>query len=246
MRNIIIFLLFMFTISCGHDNTFSVSKIINGNTIELENGVLVTLEKVNNNQGNINILERYANGGVLLYDSNAEKISSFSSDQISAIVYNSDGDCINELLASVTEITNDKVPQVGSEPIPHRSVVPFEKDGGILIMKAIVNGVEMNFIFDTGASLVSISQSEADSLHALGKLNDEDLLGKGAFTDANGDISVGTIINLANVQIGDRVLNDVKACVTQGLNAPLLLGQSAMEKFGKVSIDYTTNEIIFE
>ena len=96
------------------------------------------------------------------------------------------------------------------------------------------------------AGLISISQSVADDLYNKGKLRDSDFIGKGQFSDANGDITEGTIINLSSVTIGNRELNDVQACVTQGQNAPLLFGQSALQKFGKVSIDYSTNEITFE
>jgi aspartyl protease family protein len=77
-------------------------------------------------------------------------------------------------------------------------------------------------------------------------LRDIDFIGKGLFLDANGNITNGTIVNLSSVIIGNRELNDVQACVTQGQNTPLLFGQSALKKFGKVSIDYRTNEIRFE
>jgi aspartyl protease family protein len=56
----------------------------------------------------------------------------------------------------------------------------------------------------------------------------------------------GLLLTSSSVTIGNRELNDVRACVTQGQNAPLLFGQSALQKFGKVSIDYSTNEITFE
>ncbi len=96
----------------------------------------------------------------------------------------------------------------------------------------------MYFIFDTGASLVSISSKEAAALYAQGKIKESDLIGKGQFADANGNISEGTIINLSSVKIGDRILENVEACIVQNQDAPLLFGQSALQKFGKISIDY--------
>ena len=83
-------------------------------------------------------------------------------------------------------------------------------------------------------------------LYKQGKLSNEDILGTANFSDANGDISEGTIIILSTVKIGDKILSDVQASVVHNLNAPLLLGQTALEKFGKVSIDYYKNEITFE
>jgi len=232
--------------SCG-GNHFTVSKIVDGNTFELSNGVTVTLDKVGNSQENIKILERYLRGEILLYDDANEEIKDFASDHITAMVYNSDGDCVNNLLSGITEITKDKIPEVKDiSPSGDKTVVKFSHENSVLEIPVMINGVEMYFIFDTGAGLISISQSVADDLYNKGKLRDSDFIGKGQFSDANGDITEGTIINLSSVTIGNRELNDVQACVTQGQNAPLLFGQSALQKFGKVSIDYSTNEITFE
>ena len=74
----------------------------------------------------------------------------------------------------------------------------------------------------------------------------EDIVGKSNFIDANGDVSVGTIIILRKVKIGNKVLTNVEASVVNNLNAPLLIGQSALEKFDKISIDYGKSQITFE
>ena len=104
----------------------------------------------------------------------------------------------------------------------------------------------MTFIFDTGASLISISETEAAFLYKQGTLTDDDIIEKAEFSDANGDISEGTIVRLKSVSIGNRTLYDVRAVVVSGGRAPLLLGQSALSQFGKVSIDYTHKIISFE
>ena len=57
----------------------------------------------------------------------------------------------------------------------------------------------MFFIFDTGASIISISETEANFLWKQGKLTKEDIRGTANFSDANGDISEGTIIILKTV-----------------------------------------------
>lgn len=247
MRNLLFIIVSIFFLSCAGNN-FSVTNIINGNTIELSNGVKVKLDNVANNQENVKILERYLKGKISLFDANNEEINDFSSEQVTAIVYNSDGDCINDLLVGVTEITKEKKPEIKKSisEISDITIVHFEHSGGILNIPVVLNGVEMYFIFDTGASLISISQSVADELYNDGKLTDDDFIGKGQFSDANGDISEGTIINLSSVRLGNRELTNIKACVIQGQNAPLLFGQSALQKFGKVSIDYEKKEISFQ
>ena len=127
-----------------------------------------------------------------------------------------------------------------------KTVVKIKKINGVYEIPTEINGVEMHFIFDTGAGLISISETEAIFLYKQGKLTDQDILGKANFSDANGDISEGTIINLKTVKIGNKVLENIQASVVHNLGAPLLMGQSALEKFGKISIDYQNSEITFE
>ncbi|MBI4645907.1 MAG: retroviral-like aspartic protease family protein [Bacteroidia bacterium] len=126
------------------------------------------------------------------------------------------------------------------------NIIKMEKINGVYQIPIVVNGVKMYFIFDTGASSISISLTEANFLYKQGKLSISDIKGTQNFIDATGNISEGTIINLKEVKIGNKTLNNVEASVVNNLDAPLLLGQSALDKFGKISIDYNKGEIIFE
>jgi aspartyl protease family protein len=127
-----------------------------------------------------------------------------------------------------------------------KTVVKMQRSNGVYEIPTEINGVPMYFIFDTGASLISISVTEANFLYKQGSLLHEDILGSASFIDANGDISEGTIVKLRSVKIGDRILRDVNASVVHNLSAPLLMGQSALEGFGRISIDYIRGEISFE
>lgn len=127
-----------------------------------------------------------------------------------------------------------------------KTVVKMEKANGVYEIPTEINGIPMRFIFDTGAGIISISVTEATFLYKQGKLSQEDIVGNANFTDANGNVSEGTIIILKTVKLGERVLTNVEASVVHNLRAPLLMGQSALEKFGKISIDYQKGEIIFE
>jgi aspartyl protease family protein len=126
------------------------------------------------------------------------------------------------------------------------TVVRMEKVNGVNQIPVEVNGVEMYFIFDTGASIISISETEALFLYKQGSLRKEDILGTAEFSDANGEISEGTIINLNTIKIGSQTLTNVKASVVHNSIAPLLFGQSALEKFGRISIDNKRQELTFE
>jgi len=239
-------LIFLFVLSTCTTNKFAVINIVDGNTLELSNGIIVTLDHVNKNEENVKIMQRYLRGEVILFNERDEEIKTFSTDRITAIVFNSDGDCINNLLSGVAEITKDSIPQYEDTIPKSNTVIPFTEEDGVLKIPVSINGKEIYFIFDTGAGLISISQTVADDLYRNGTLDENDFIGKGQFSDANGDITEGTIINIKSIQIGDRELNNVQACVTKGQNVPLLLGQSALQKFGKVSIDYNKKQIAFE
>ena len=126
------------------------------------------------------------------------------------------------------------------------NVVPMEKIDNVYEIPVEIDGVSMHFIFDTGASIISISETEAMFLYKQGGLTSDDIKGSSNFSDATGGISKGTIINLKTVKIGNKTLQNVSASVVPNLQAPLLFGQSALEQFGKVSIDYQRKEITFE
>ncbi|WP_051554821.1 retropepsin-like aspartic protease family protein [Maribacter antarcticus] len=119
-------------------------------------------------------------------------------------------------------------------------------ENGIYKIPIKINGVSMDFIFDTGASIISISETEAIFLIKQGKILEDDILGSIYYQDATGKISEGTQINLRSVSIGENEVYNVKASVVHNLEAPLLLGQSALSRFGKVTIDYNKNVISFE
>lgn len=110
-------------------------------------------------------------------------------------------------------------------------------ENGIYTIPCKVNGVPMKFIFDTGASDVSISLTEAKFLIKQGLLSDNDIKGKVRYKIANGDIEVGTKINLKEISIDGFILKNVEASIVNQLNAPLLLGQSAISKLGSFQVD---------
>lgn len=123
--------------------------------------------------------------------------------------------------------------------------VKMRKENGVYLVPITVNGLNLDFVFDTGASSISLSAAEATVMARQGKITEDDVVGEAQFSDANGDVSVGTIVTLRTVQIGDITLHNVEASVVDNIQAPLLLGQTALSKFGKVTIDYNNNTIEF-
>ena len=101
-------------------------------------------------------------------------------------------------------------------------------------------------IFDTGASDVTISSVEANFMLKNGYLSDKDIKGKRYYQVATGQISEGTVITLREIRLGDAVLKNVDASVVNSQQAPLLLGQSAMERLGSFTIDNQNNKLIIK
>lgn len=115
--------------------------------------------------------------------------------------------------------------------------VPFTKDGDMCMVKCTINDLPLHFIFDTGASIISMSDVEATFMMKNGYLSSEDVIGKQHFLTADGSVSEGTILNLRNVNFGGINLDNIHASVVKNQRAPLLLGQSVMQKLGRIEID---------
>ena len=117
------------------------------------------------------------------------------------------------------------------------SEIPFTKENGVCNVRCEINGLPLYFVFDTGASTVSLSMVEATFMMKNGYLQSKDVVGNQRFQDANGNVSEGTVINLRKVQFGDVSLDNVRASVVRNQKAPLLLGQSVLSRIGKVELD---------
>ena len=120
------------------------------------------------------------------------------------------------------------------------------KPGGTFEIPCDINGLPLQMIFDTGASDVTISSVEANFMLKNGYLSEKDVKGKRYYQIANGQINEGTVITLREVKIGDAVLKNVDASVVKSQKAPLLLGQSAMERFGTITIDNVNNKLLIK
>ena len=100
--------------------------------------------------------------------------------------------------------------------------IPFVKEGDLCKVKCTINGLPLHFIFDTGASDVSLSSVEATFMVKNGYLSSSDVVGKQRFLTADGNVSEGTVINLKEVKFGILHLDNIKASVVRNQAAPLL------------------------
>lgn len=126
------------------------------------------------------------------------------------------------------------------------TTIPLVHEDGVYYMTVKVNDVPMKFIFDTGASTISMSQVEAEFLIKQGTLTKDDVLGSAYYSDANGDVTEGILVNLRKVQIGDHIVRDVQASIVPNQVAPLLLGQTVLKELGTITMDYKHNRLIIK
>lgn len=115
--------------------------------------------------------------------------------------------------------------------------IRMEEDGGVYKVPCEVNGLRMKFIFDTGASSVCLSLAEARFMLENDYITSEDILGNSKSQIADGSIVENTKVRLKEIKIAGLVLKDVDAVVTHSIGAPLLLGQSAIQKLGTIQIN---------
>lgn len=135
----------------------------------------------------------------------------------------------NFLIVSLTVLTNILFGQ---------TVVKLTKSNGILSIPCQVNGKSTLFYFDTGASDVVLSIEYYNQALKEGILKYSDLLPEIInFKVANGQVHSGRRINIREIKIGNLRLTNVVGTIIDGQGAPLLLGQTVLERFGVYSID---------
>ena len=115
-------------------------------------------------------------------------------------------------------------------------VITLTKQNGVYTIPCSINGLKRSLIFDTGASTVTISIPLAKQLFREGKLKDVDIKGWGKSQTGSGHIVDNMAIVLKDIEIAGLHLKNVDAVIIAGQNVPLLLGLSAIQKLGIVTL----------
>lgn len=108
-------------------------------------------------------------------------------------------------------------------------ILSADREGHYYI-KGKINEYPVEFLVDTGATLVAIPQSIADRLHITGSY-------PVTISTANGEVT-GSLTRLQQLSFGEFILNDVKAVIVPGSNDNLvLLGMNVLAKFNMIQQD---------
>lgn len=116
-------------------------------------------------------------------------------------------------------------------------IIPMQNRGGVYYLPCKVNGHSNEFIFDTGATNVCLSKKFLDKLIFSGAMSPSDKIGSGSSQVADGRYIKHDLYNIRSLTIGTRTIKNVRAIVINEQNAPLLLGQTAIQRLGKFQID---------
>ena len=160
-------------------------------------------------------------------------------------------DDFKELVKKYEDLLHEELQRYSKDKVTESESIVTEVDmkkmyGGTFEVPCSVNGLPLKMIFDTGAADVTISSVEASFMLKNGYLADADVKGKRNYMTASGDIHEGTILRLKEVKLGDAVLKNVEASVVHSQKAPLLLGQSVLEKFGTITIDNVNSKLLIK
>ena len=110
---------------------------------------------------------------------------------------------------------------------------------GVFEIPVMINEVlKFDMIFDTGASEILFTPDVVLTLYRTKTVTDADTLEGGYFIDANGNVNKSIRFNIRQVKIGNITIRDVAAGVSNSVDGMNLFGLSALEKLGKVEIDF--------
>ncbi|MDA9872609.1 retroviral-like aspartic protease family protein [Saprospiraceae bacterium] len=116
---------------------------------------------------------------------------------------------------------------------------------GVYKVPCTLNGKATNFIFDTGASVLTISLKFYNSAISNGILRESDILPEVVnFEIANGDVVEGRMLNIRSFKLGELELSNVLATIIESQSVDMLLGQTVLQKFGSYTIDNNKMELI--
>ena len=148
-------------------------------------------------------------------------------------------ECSNEMLV----ITKTKR-SFTNENYLNRFRLKYE-NGVYKINLNINKSIDLDFIIDSGASVVLIPEDVFSVLVRNGTISKNDILGYKTFTIADGTSSKKPIFKIKSLTIGTITVTDIEAAIGE-LNSDLLLGQSFIQKFKSIKIENKSNELVIE
>jgi predicted aspartyl protease len=128
------------------------------------------------------------------------------------------------------------------------NTISFAKtQSGLIEVPITINDVlRIKFIFDSGASEVSISPDVALTLLRTGTISESDWLPSQNYIFADGSKAKSERFLIKKLIIGNQTLTNIEASISRSIEAPMLIGQNVIQKLGAVTIDYDNHLLIIK
>lgn len=131
--------------------------------------------------------------------------------------------------------------------IDNSNVIAMTKKNGIYEVPIVVNGsLKLNFILDSGASDISLPPDVVLTLIRTRTITKDDFIGSNTYRFADGTTAKSDIINLREIKIGSKTIPNVRGSISNSIDAPLLLGQSLLNRLGTVTLDYANGNLVIQ
>ena len=223
------------------DGTTEIGKFLNG---KLNGYATITFKAGGKYTGNF--VNDKMNGSGIYYFANGDRFEgAFKDDKRNGngvLYYVKGGKKIgiwkdDEYMSGSNQTSNSK---------EDTSVIQLIKnEGGVYETPVLINGVlKFNMIFDSGASEVYFTPDVVLTLFRTKTVTNADILEGGSYSDANGNVNKSLRFRIRELKIGNAVITDIAAGVSSSIDGSNLLGLSALEKLGKLEIDFVKLTVV--
>lgn len=134
-----------------------------------------------------------------------------------------------------SEFAGNSLPESGV----NENLIPLKHYDDLYYVPVTINKTfQLDFVFDSGASDVSLTPDVVLTMIRAGLIKDADFIGTESFKFADGSVAKSRVFILRSLRIGSKEIFKVRATVARSVDAPLLLGQSAISKFGNLTVNF--------
>lgn len=127
--------------------------------------------------------------------------------------------------------------------------VPYKYIGNqITVGCRIGSYVIDDFVFDTGCTGISLLPEDLANLKSLGIIDDSQKLYDCQIKAIHGNASMGECYRVPSIRIGNMIVKNVEICFYTSDDVKprrRLLGQGLFRRFKSVTIDYSSEQILF-
>lgn len=143
-------------------------------------------------------------------------------------------------------VADKKVNTTRKEVITYSTLttVKLNKYNGVYNIPITMNeSLEVNAIFEEGASDIMLSPDVALTLLKTGTVGDGDWLKGPSFEFSDGTIANTNKFKLTSLKIGNKTINNVTCSISDYMKVPMILGKNILKRYGKYSFDYVNETL---